>query len=69
MTLDPRNLALQGVGGGPLQVALQGLLPLEETPAEPPAFAGGVGRRPRPSTRKAPARRDRDDDVLLFLLR
>lgn len=69
MTLDSRNLALQGLGGGPLQVALQGLLPLADKPEELPAFAGGAGRRPRTVPRKAPARRDRDDDVLLFLLR
>jgi hypothetical protein len=55
--LDPRLIALGGLGGSPLQVAVLGLLPSAE---QPPQIIGPMlGRRP--------ARRTRDDDEAVLL--
>lgn len=57
--LDPRRVALQGLGGSVRLVALQGLAPQS---ARPMVFQG-------PAKRPRKRRRDTDEDVLLFLLR
>lgn len=58
MNLDPRAVALQGLGFNPKFVALQGLvLQDEQTPTAP--------RRSRPIKVRKP---HKDDDVLLFIL-
>lgn len=63
--LNARAIALQGLGYGPRLVAVQGFARATPPIAYP---SGGTGRRAQP--RKLPAkRRDRDDDVLMFLLR
>lgn len=63
--LNPRAIALQGLGSGVLFVALQGLVPVTETATSP--GAGGVFA---PRVRIASSvdfRRD-DEEVMLILL-
>lgn len=64
--LSSRAIALQGIGYRPRLVALQGLQPFDDVqkPDIIPFAPGGMVY-PKPKLRK----RDRDDDVLLFLLR
>lgn len=64
--LAPRAIALQGIGYRPRYVALQGLVPLDDT-IRPDVIPYGRGGIVTPVKKKR--RRDRDDDVLLFLLR
>ena len=61
--LNPRAIAVQGVGFQPRLVGLQGLWPVSDEPTDPdpPVFA--------PRRRKKQIRHDTDDDVLLFLLK
>lgn len=66
MSLDPRLIALQGVGGAPRFVALQGLVPVV-APRRPVTPWAEDDDEPAPRKRKR--RRDTDNDVLLFLLR
>jgi hypothetical protein len=57
--LDPRAIALQGIGSSPRLVAVQGLWPSEQQP------------QPLPPTHRASRKKPRkpdDDDVLLFML-
>lgn len=62
-----REVAVQGVGFGPLSTALQGLYVRRQSGSIPPDFVPTWG--PKVYPKKSPRRRDRDDDVLLFLLR
>ena len=41
--LNALAIALQGIGFGSLQVALQGLLPIDDTPIPPDVFTMDVG--------------------------
>jgi hypothetical protein len=69
-TLQSRNreVALQGLGYGQGSAALQGFYRRQDTGIiVPPDFAPTWG--PKVYPKKSPRRRDRDDDVLLFLLR
>ena len=66
--LNVRSLALQGIGFGPRHTALQGLVLSDgEVPTIPDVIPYGSGKWIKPEP-KRDARRDRDDDVLLFLL-
>lgn len=58
MSVDPRAVATQGLGFAPRLVAVQGLCPAQTRPLGP-----------RPRIRRERKRHDRDDDVLIFLLR
>ena len=64
--LSPRAIALQGIGFRPRLVALQGLYPQDDV-QKPDVIPYGSGRMVYPERNKR--RRDRDDDVLMFLLR
>jgi hypothetical protein len=61
MSLDPKAIALQGLGFLTRLVALQGLWPDEDIPPEP--YVNRI-----PMAHYVPKRPDNDDDVLLFLL-
>jgi hypothetical protein len=52
VTLDPRRVALQGIGSTPLAVALQGLVPVLEpaVPMSPGAVGGGAVATPGSAT-------------------
>ena len=60
--LNPRVVALQGLGQTSKLVALQGLRPIS---TRPPVDAAPFVSAP---ARKKRRRKDRDDDVLLFLM-
>lgn len=63
MSIDARSIALQGIGFGARRVALQGFGFDDEAP-EPQIILP-----PRTRTAKVvERRRDRDDDILLFIL-
>jgi hypothetical protein len=61
MELDPRAIAVQGLGFDELLVAVQGLLGTDGGEPEPPVY-------PRMARVRKPKRRKDDDDVLLFML-
>lgn len=66
MTLDPRALAVQGIGFASRVLAVQGFLSEEEKPALPPIYL-----RPSASAskkKKVVKRKDTDDDVLMLLM-
>lgn len=66
--LDPRAIALQGIGFGALQTAIQGFGTEVIAPEPiPDVIPYGSGRMVFPERKQK--RRDNDDDVLLFLLR
>lgn len=61
--LDARAIAVQGLGSAPSVLAVQGFYPQAQMqPETPPQF------RSRPSPRKRDDKRDKDDDILLFIL-
>ncbi len=62
MELDPRAVAVQGLGFDEFLVAVQGLWGTDGGEPEPPTYAGYI--RPR----KPKKRRKDDDDVMLFML-
>lgn len=65
--LNARAIAVQGVGFGPRLTAVQGLSPFKiVTPPTGDIIPYGSGRLVRPEVKRK--RRDRDDDVLLFML-
>ena len=64
MTLDPRGLALQGIGFSALLVALQGLSPVIEL-APPPVTGPSAGTPTRHFIR--PTRREEDEEILLLV--
>lgn len=63
-TINSRDVAVQGIGFSAGNIALQGFY---RRGAAGPDFAPTWG--PKVYPKKSPRRRDRDDDVLLFLLR
>lgn len=65
MTLQSRPIAVQGIGITSRHVALQGFVQLAERPAD--VIPYGYGPMVYPEKKKR--QRDKDDDVLLFLLR
>lgn len=64
--LSSRAVALQGIGFRPRLVALQGFSPFDDV-QKPDVIPYAPGGMVYP--KKAPRKRDRDDDVLMFLLR
>lgn len=62
MTLDPRRIALQGVGFAALVVALQGFVAVDDT-VPPVVVSGGGGYRPRP-TPMPDNRRQRAEELI-----
>ncbi|MFZ9372240.1 MAG: hypothetical protein ACO25M_10255, partial [Limnohabitans sp.] len=67
MNLLPRAVALQGIGFSPRLVAVQGLRPFDDV-QKPDIIPYGRGGMVFPEKTKK-RRKDRDDDVLMFLLR
>ena len=63
--LNPRAIAMQGLGSGVLFVALQGLVPVTDTPSSPGA---GGGFAPRGRIASAVDFRRDDEDVMVIIL-
>lgn len=65
--ISPRAVAVQGIGFRPRLVGLQGFAPFDgvQKPDVIPYAPGGMVY----PKKKKPRKRDRDDDVLLFLIR
>ena len=67
MIAQPAAVALQGLRGSPLAMALQGFAVSVLVPAEPEGGGGRRGRRPRPQPWDVEAQLDaRDIEALLI---